>query len=97
MNRVVASPFLKVGARDREIFIQVDVAETAQEVDRAAAQAARLYTIQFHIIELRLVVVIQDISEEEVVRRQAQVARNCQISGAGQLLIRVPAKNAEIR
>src|SRR5262249_36149946 len=61
VNVVVARSLLKIGASDREGFIQIDVPETAEKVDLiAAAQAARLDAVELDVIQLRLIVDIQD-------------------------------------
>ena len=98
MDVVIARSLLKVGARDRERFVQVDVSKTAQKIDLvAAAQAARLDAIQFNVIQLRLVIDIEDIREEEIVRREPQVARDRQITSAtGRGLIGVPTEDSPI-
>ena len=98
VDLVIARSLLKVGACDRERFAQVDISKTTQKIDLvAAAQAARFDAIQFNVIQLRLVIDIENIREEEIVRREPQVARDRQLaSAAGRGLIGVPTEDSPI-
>ena len=82
---VAAGPFLEVGRRQREAVVQRQVAETANEVEllvacAAGADTARLDAIEFDVVQIRAVIDPEDVGQEEVVRRQAEVAWNRQVA-----------------
>jgi len=82
MHVVVARSFLKIRARDSQRVTHIEVAKAAQKIDLAAALTAGLDAVELDIVELRLIVHVDDVRQEEIVGRQAQIAGNGQLAGA---------------